>query len=47
MKKYKIGVIGLGSIPHTQASICQANTLLNYSPLFKINKGLNEAVKWD
>lgn len=41
-----IGPYRLGDIPHSQASISQAKTLLNYSPIYKINEGMKEAVKW-
>ena len=35
-----------GDIPHSLACIDKAKTLLGYNPLFNIQEGLNEAVKW-
>jgi UDP-N-acetylglucosamine 4-epimerase len=35
-----------GDIPHSLASIDKAKELLGYEPLFDLNKGLKEAVKW-
>ena len=35
-----------GDIPHSLASISKAQKLLDYSPKFSIQDGLNEAVKW-
>lgn len=35
-----------GDIPHSQASIDKAKTLLNYQPKYNINTGLKEAVSW-
>ncbi|KAB1155799.1 SDR family oxidoreductase [Flavobacterium luteum] len=35
-----------GDIPHSLASIDKAKKLLNYKPLFSMQKGLDEAVKW-
>lgn len=35
-----------GDIPHSQASIEKARTILGYSPIYNLEKGLEEAVKW-
>jgi UDP-N-acetylglucosamine 4-epimerase len=35
-----------GDIPHSLASISKAQKLLDYSPKFSMQDGLNEAVKW-
>jgi UDP-N-acetylglucosamine 4-epimerase len=35
-----------GDIPHSLASIDKAKKLLNYKPLFSMQNGLDEAVKW-
>ncbi|GAA4313652.1 SDR family oxidoreductase [Pontixanthobacter gangjinensis] len=35
-----------GDIPHSLASVEKAQDLLGYNPKFKIDSGLNEAVKW-
>mgnify|MGYP000230205023 FL=1 len=35
-----------GDIPHSLACIDKAKTLLGYNPLFNIQEGLKEAVKW-
>jgi UDP-N-acetylglucosamine/UDP-N-acetylgalactosamine 4-epimerase len=35
-----------GDIPHSQASIEKAQSLLGYSPTFDVLKGLEDAVKW-
>ena len=35
-----------GDIPHSLASIDKAKRLLNYKPLFSMQNGLDEAVKW-
>lgn len=35
-----------GDIPHSLASVEKAKTLLSYDPEFKIEKGLEQAVKW-
>ena len=35
-----------GDVPHSLASIDKAKNLLEYSPQFNIEKGLEEAVKW-
>ena len=35
-----------GDIPHSLASIDKAKRLLNYTPLFSMQNGLDEAVKW-
>ncbi len=35
-----------GDIPHSLASVEKAKTLLNYNPLFSLQEGLKEAVKW-
>ena len=35
-----------GDIPHSHASIDKARKLLNYKPLFSLQKGLKEAVEW-
>ena len=35
-----------GDIPHSLARIDKAKTLLGYNPLFNIQEGLKEAVKW-
>lgn len=35
-----------GDIPHSLASIDKAKKMLNYKPLFSMQNGLDEAVKW-
>lgn len=35
-----------GDIPHSLASIEKSRKLLNYEPLFTVDQGLKEAVKW-
>ena len=35
-----------GDIPHSLASIEKAHKLLGYNPTYKINQGLEKAVKW-
>ncbi|MDB4647004.1 SDR family oxidoreductase [Akkermansiaceae bacterium] len=36
----------IGDIPHSHASIAKAKERLGYNPLFSVQKGLEEAVKW-
>ena len=40
------GPIRKGDIPHSLASIQKAKQLLNYSPSYSIQKGLEEAIEW-
>jgi UDP-N-acetylglucosamine 4-epimerase len=44
--KVKYGEKRLGDIPHSHASINKAKELLNYNPLYSLQKGLKESVKW-
>jgi UDP-N-acetylglucosamine 4-epimerase len=36
----------MGDIPHSHASVEKAKNNLNYNPLFSLQAGLKEAVKW-
>ena len=36
----------IGDIPHSHASIAKAKENLNYNPLYTLQQGLKEAVKW-
>ena len=36
----------LGDIPHSQACIEKAKTLLGYKPVYSVKDGLEETVKW-
>ena len=40
------GPIRKGDIPHSLASIQKAKQLLNYSPSYSIQEGLEEAIEW-
>jgi UDP-N-acetylglucosamine/UDP-N-acetylgalactosamine 4-epimerase len=42
----KIGPHRHGDIPHSQASILKANTILSYDPQFDAKKGFRLAAKW-
>ena len=44
--KIKYGVNRVGDIPHSLASIEKAKKLLSYKPIYDINSGLKEVVKW-
>jgi len=40
------GAFRIGDIPHSQASILKAQTILNYEPLFDARKGFRLAAEW-
>tara|TARA_Y100001958_G_C21236945_1_gene563616 strand:+ start:366 stop:1358 length:993 start_codon:yes stop_codon:yes gene_type:complete len=40
------GPIRSGDVPHSQASIEKANTLLNYKPITRIEEGIKKTVDW-
>jgi UDP-N-acetylglucosamine 4-epimerase len=36
----------LGDIPHSLADISKAKKMLNYAPLFNLESGIKESIKW-
>jgi len=42
----KFGTYRVGDVPHSQASILKAETILNYKPLYDARKGFELAAEW-